>query len=387
MKRTILLGLVSVFGLGLLVSMTWVGVTHATDVRTGDKPTLASNETTDNSLYAAGDSVLVAGTVKGDLFCAGNNVDVTGIVEGDVICAGQAVRVTGTVLGDVRVAGSSVELSANVKGSVTVFGESMVVGRDAKVERDLTVAGARLKLEGVVSRDVLGGAETAVISGQIGRNFDAELNALTIDSSAIIGGSLAYAAPKQAEIATGAMIVGETHYTERTQQQNNAGAATRFWGALFGLASMLIIGLAALVGAPRALDAVAVTVRRRPLASFAGGAAVLLITPIISVLLMVSIFGILLGVAMLLTWIAALICSMTFGAYAVGWFVVEKLNWPSRGRRLASLLLGLMIMLLVGLVPLVGGLALFFLMVFGLGAMAVVAGSKLHPKKVAAKEA
>lgn len=387
MKRTILLSIVSIFGLGLLASMVWVGVGHATDIRTGSKPTLASNEVTDNSLYAAGDVIVVSGTVKGDVMCAGNNIDITGVVEGDVICGGQSVRVMGEVDGDVRVAGSSVEIGAEVTGNVTAFGESVVISSEAKLARDLTVGGARLKVEGEIGRDLLGGSETMVLAGKIGRNVDAEVNALTIDANNTIGGDLNYASPAKAQVADGAAITGEVRYTAREQERPDLTFAARMWGVLFGFVAMLLVGVAVLIGAPRAIDAAAVTIRRRPLAAFAGGAAVLLVVPITAILLMISVFGIPLGIVLLLLWVAALMSSLAIGAYGVGWLTVEKLNWPSRGRRLASLVLGLLIVFLVGQIPIIGGLFMFFVVITGLGSMAVLAASKLRTKKVANKKA
>jgi cytoskeletal protein CcmA (bactofilin family) len=381
MKRR-LLTLGVLLGLGLLASMAWVGVTHATDVRTGDKPLLASDETTDNSLYVAGNSVVVAGTVRGDLFCAGSNIDVTGTVEGDVICAGQSVRITGRVFGDIRAAGQNVEVTSEVDGAVTVFGESIVLGPEARVGRDVTLGGARVHLEGAIGRDVLGAAETIVMAAHIGRNFDAEVAALTIDSSTTVAGDLNYRSPVPAEIAQGATISGATRYTERASGEANTGTTMQFWGAVYGLIAMLMIGLALWAIAPRSLDALGAAVRTRTVASFAAGAAALILMPVVGVLLLITLFGIPLGLLLILLWVAGLLTSLVVGAYAVGWITIEKLGWPNRGRRLASLFIGLLIASLVGLVPVVGGVLVFLVMLCGLGAIAVVATGHLWPKKV-----
>lgn len=386
MKRKLLLTLGAVLGLGLVVSTAFVGVTHAADVRTGDRLTLASSETTDASMYAGGNTISVAGTVRGDLFCAGANIDITGTVEGDVICGGQAVRITGTVLGDVRVAGQSIEITANVQGSVTAMGESVIFGPESKVGRDVTVGGNRVHLEGAIGRDVLGGAEALSVAGTIGRTFDAEVAALTIDSKARIGGDLNYRSSAPAQIAGDAVISGQTHYTHRAQDQQQNAASTRFWGAMYGFVAMLIIGLAALVFAPRGLDAVGAAVRKRSVISFAAGAAVLIVMPLIGFVLLASVFGIPLAIILLMLWVAGLISSYVFGAYAIGWFAVEKLKWPKRGRRLASLLFGLIAMSLVSLIPIVGPVVIFLVMLTGMGALAVVAATRLKGGRAPVKE-
>lgn len=386
MKRNILLTLGAVFAFGLVVSATVVGVARAADVRTGDKPTLASSETTDSTLYAAGNSITVAGTVRGDLFCAGANIDITGTVEGDVICAGQTVRVAGTVLGDVRVAGQSIEIVSEVQGSVTAMGESVIFARESKIGRDVTVGGSRVHLEGAVGRDVLGGAEVVRIAGAVGRTFDAEVASLTLDSKARIGGDLNYSSASPAHIAGDAVVSGQTRYTHRVEDSQRDTASAYFWSAVYGFVAMLMIGLAALIFTPRALDAVGVAIRKRSGISFAVGAAVLVVTPIVGIVLLASVFGIPLAIILFMLWIAALISSYVFAAYALGWFAVEKLQWPKRGRRLASLIIGLLIMCIIGVVPLVGPVVIFLFMLTGMGALAFVSVTRLKGAKAPAKE-
>lgn len=384
MKRKLLLTLGAVFALGIVVSTAFAGVTHATDLRTGDKPTLATNETTDSTLYIAGSNILVAGTVRGDLFCAGANIDITGTVEGDVICAGQAVRITGKVLGDIRVAGQSIELTGDVQGSATAMGESVIFAPESNIVRDATVAGSRVHLEGTIGRDVLGGAESMQVSGKVGRSIDAEVLALTLDSTAQVGSDLNYRSESPAEIANGATIAGQTRFTE-IENNRQDGAALRFWAAVYGFVAMLIIGLAALLFAPRALDTVGAAVRTRSVFSFASGAALLIVVPLVCFVLLTSVFGIPLAIVAFLIWAAGLIASYVFAAYAIGWWAVAKFNWPKRGRRLASLVYGLLVMAVIGIIPVVGPVAIFLLMLVGFGALAVACSARLKGVKAPAK--
>lgn len=386
MKRKILITLGAIFAVGILASATFAGVARATDLRTGDRPILASNETSDSTLYIAGNDILVAGTVRGDVFCAGANVNITGIVEGDVICAGQAVRVTGKVLGDIRVAGQSIELTGDVQGSATAMGESVIFTPESNVARDATVGGSRVHLEGTIGRDVLGGAESMQVSGKVGRSIDAEVLALTLDSTAQVGSDLNYRSESQAKIATGATIAGQTRFTE-VENNKQDGAALRFWVAVYGFVAMLMIGLAALLFAPRALDGVGAAVRTRTVFAFASGAALLIVVPLVSLALLTSVFGIPLALILFMLWVAGLIASYVFAAYAIGWWAVEKFNWPKRGRRLASLVYGLLVMAVISIVPVVGPVVIFLLMLVGFGALAIAGYTRIKGVKAPVKPA
>jgi cytoskeletal protein CcmA (bactofilin family) len=379
MKRLIItIGMV--IGIGVLSSLTWAGVTHAADVRSGDAPSVSKGETINGSVYIAGRSVTIDGTVKGDVFCAGMNVFISGRVEGDVICAGQTVRVTGTVLGDVRVAGQQVDMGATVEGSATIGGQSVAFLPDAKIGRDLTLWGESIHLNGHIGRDVLGGGQQVIIAATVGRNVQLESEDVALDAAAKIGGDLSYRSPGQAKIDQGATISGKTSHQTTPPRQRYDGPAVAFWSAVYGFCSLLLIGLAALVISPRWFDSLGAAVRTRPLASFGYGAAMLIGAPIVAILLIATLIGLPLGFMTLLLWIAAMIASMAITAYAIGWIAVEKLAWPNRGRRLASLVVGLLILALLGLIPVIGAIVRLLALVFGLGAIAAALITRLRPQ-------
>lgn len=386
MKRLLLtLGLV--LGLGTLSSLAWVGISHAADFRGGDAPTISKSETIDGSAYLGGRTVTIDGTVKGDVFCAGQNVFVTGTVEGDVICAGQTLRVTGKVMGDVRVAGQQVDVGSAVSGSVTVAAESLNILPEANIGRDLTIGAQSLHLSGQIGRDVLSTSQDAIINATVGRNVQGEFENIALESKAKISGDFNYRSPDVARMADGATVSGQTKHETAEPRTHTDATTTKLGSTIFGFASLLLIGLAAIFIAPRWFDVAGEAVRTRPFGSFAYGAAVLFGVPIVAGLLFVTLIGLPLAFMLLLVWGAAMIGAMTITAYAVGWIVVEKLAWPSRGQRIASLLVGLLIMALVGLIPVIGGIAVFAALLFGLGSLALTLTTRLRPAHKTAKGA
>jgi hypothetical protein len=268
-----------------------------------------------------------------------------------------------------------------------MFGDSLVTGTEAKIGRDVTLGGSSGYLQGLIGRDVLGGGQKVTVVGEIGRNMSAEVQNLTLDSKSKIGGNLDYRGPNTARINTGAMVVGETHYTEESDKSQTSTATVIFWGVVYGFISLLLVGLAGILIAPRVMDVFGAAIRTRPLSSFSAGAAVLLVLPLLAILLFASLFGVPLAIILLLSWIVGLMLSAVIASYAIGWFAIEKLGWPPRARRLASLVTGLLIFTLIGLVPFVGGIVAFVLMLCGLGAIAIAMGNKLFPPKASKQTA
>lgn len=386
MKR-LLLSLGLLVGLGVLGSFAWVGVSHAADIRSGDAPSVGKGETIDGSVYIGGRTVTIDGTVKGDVFCAGLDVYVNGTVEGDVICAGRTVRVSGKVMGDVRVAGQQVDVSATVAGSATLAGESLSMTPEATIGRDVTLGVQSVRLNGTIGRDLLGGGQDVILNATIGRNALIDFQNVALESKTKIGGDLTYRSPDTAQKDDAATVTGQTKHEVTERDTKSTDTATKLGSTVFGFGSMLLIGIFAILVAPRWFDVVGASVRTRPFASFAYGAAVLFGVPMVCGLLFVTLIGLPLAFILLLLWIAAMISAMTITAYALGWIVVEKLAWPSRGQRIASLLVGLLFMALIGLIPVIGGIALFASLLFGLGSLAITLTTKLRPHKMAKKGA
>jgi|GEM_PF-2191612 len=371
MKRKAMLSVGITLGLGLLLSLTWVGISHAIDVRTGAKPTLAAGDTTDSSLYAVGDDILIAGTVKGDLYCMGANIEVVGTVEGDVLCAGQSIRVSGKVLGDVRIAAQQIDLAADVDGSATLLGDSVILDHDGRVTRDMTMLGNRLDLEGAVGRDTLAKGSALTVSGTIGRNVNAHAQDVTLTAKSHIVGDFDYKSQNEAGVAKTALVDGATHYTHDAGRRPAETLQAVVSSGLYIFFSLVFLGGVMLLAAPRKFETISQTVQQRPLLSFGAGFLAIVATPIIGILLAITGVGFPLGVVLLLAWAIGLVVALPFSAYALGWLITRQFNWPARGRRAVNLLLGLLLIIVLSSLPMIGAIVAIISEVCGFGAVLV----------------
>ena len=126
--------------------------------------------TRDATLFQAGFSPVNSADVKGLLFLAGNEVSVTGSSEYAFI-AGNAVMIDGSCLNDAFLGA----LHLNITGSVG---------------RDLYAAASELTLSGSVGRDVFAIAGTVILDGEIGGNVYLEAGEVQISDSAKIAGTV-----------------------------------------------------------------------------------------------------------------------------------------------------------------------------------------------------
>lgn len=349
------------------------GVAQATDFRSGDAPVIGKNEKIDHSVYIGGRDVVVAGTVHGDVYCGGQQVEISGFVEGDVICGAQNVKISGRVDGDVRVGGQFVDVSGEVTGSLTAGGQVVTIGSTGKIGKDATVGAADLKVNGIIGRDLVGGASTFSLTSKVVRDVTLGTETTTI-SGGEIGGSLTYYSDKDVVINNG-KVTGEVTKKQPAENKHKVefSAADYTRGAIMAFVSAVVLGLGIMLLTPKTLGTVSDRIKKSTFVSLGVGLLALILTPMLCVLLAITVVGALLAFVIFLLWLVALISAMTFGSYTLGTVITNKLQIKEMWRGATSLLLGLLAVSLVALIPFVGGLVVFIVMLFGLGGTTLLA--------------
>lgn len=232
-------------------------------------------------------------------------------------------------------------------GTVVVFNGPVVI--EGTVTDSVVVFNGRTEISGTVQEDVV------VFNGR-----------LLIRSGAEVGGDVA--SQQSPEIEDGATVRGSVQNIANRIDWENLGFAGRVaWWIGYSVSS-LVLGLLMLLFAPRLDPAIVDVVRTRMGAGFGFGAAAFFLTPIVAVILLVTIVGIPLGIFVLLGLALIYTVGYVVGALALGRLLVK----PPASRFLAFLA-GLGILRLVALIPVAGGLAWLVTAIFGLGALGVAA--------------
>ena len=344
----------------------------AADIRSGDV-TIAQSETINDDLYVFGNNINILGTVRGDVIAAGSIVTIAGMVTGNVNAAGNAITVSGHVVGSVRAAGNTIAIDGRVEGDVVAAGSTVAVSSGAQIGRDLISGTGSVTISGPVGRDVRGSAGTLVIDGHVGRDATVEVTTLRLTDRAVVDGSVSYGSKNEAIRAPGAVVQGKF---ERREPQNAAPVtpaptATAI-DLLKGLAGLLILGLLLVVLVPGFMRRTSEALAVNPWASVGLGVAVLIGIPIFAVLAFIVgafIGGWWIGLVALALYLAAIAISLPVAAVAIGRWVLARVNLA---RDLpVALVVGVIVLVLLSVIPYVGGLIAFFACLLGLGAMAL----------------
>jgi hypothetical protein len=343
-KKSILVSL----AIGLLLISIPV-VTLAAEYRAAGSIVVGQEEVVNDDIYIAGGEATVNGTVNGDLFIWAGIVEINGQVNGDVIAAGGEITVNGEINDDLRLAGGIVTISNKVKGDLMIGAGTVTIGNEALVSGETYVGSGTLRIDG----------EVQAIKAGVGR--------LEIGSSAKVNDGITYYSEEEGSISDEATILGNTNFNRVENRTDYGVSATAKATSLLGA---LIIALIAVYYLPNFSSSVGKDWRERPWHNLLWGFLTLIVLPIAAIFLMATVIGLPLGFGIaiiypIFIYLAMIVASVGLGLCIENYFGKKKKDNPDW----VSVVIGLLVYYLVGLIPLLGGLINFVFMLIGLGAL------------------
>jgi cytoskeletal protein CcmA (bactofilin family) len=330
--------------------------------------------------FRAGGEIRVEDGVDGDLWAAGGSLSVGGLVAGNVTAATGDCTTSGNITGSLRLAAGTTTVQGRVGRNLTFAGGRLNLTGGSLVEGDLTAGVGELLVGGEVEGALRAAARRVVVSGTVQGPALVTAAKLEILPGARLEGGLTFRGPGEPLIHPGAFVA------------RNAAPPVWLEGFPRRMIRILAVALSLLVVGPLFLGALLllvapgycqVTVQNllaHPLPSIGLGMAFLLATPVVALLLVVTLVGAPLGLILLAAYPLALLTGLLLGLFATGEGILRLAGRPggtTRGRLVADFALGLSTVALAGITPLAGPL-LTVVVAAGLGA--VVLGLHLRRK-------
>jgi len=344
---------------------------HALEIRHDEKTVyIPADETIGDTLVVFGETVEVDGNVTGDVIAVGSRVSIRGHVGGQVFTAGQSVTIDGEVDGSVL--GFATETlgitSPRIARNLYGIASTVDLGRRAKIEQNAVIAGERVQLAGAVGRDVFAGGENVEVSGGVGGNLTAYAKQISLLAPARIAGNVNAHVSRadRLTVSPSAVIGGElkTELMPSHQQANKYRTGEFYLFQLLRFAAAFLTGAIVLTLVP-GLRRVELDSAGDALTAGGVGLVALVATPIIAVLIAITMIGLPLGAFGLLLWLVSIYLAKVVLAQFVG---ARFLEAPGKPRHYTmALALGLALVIVVVNLPFVGGLLDFVLTILGLG--------------------
>ena len=334
---------------------------------------LPPGETVNEDFFAAGNSITLSGTVNGDAYLAGGNILVDGTINGSLLAFGGTINVTGNVTEGIRVIAGQLIVSGQVGGNMTVVGGTANLTSGANINGSLVALAGSVSVFAPLGRGISAGVGQMTIASTVGGNIFAYVGQLILTPNARVAGNLTYWSDMQAQIQEGAQVIGTTTRNvppareprEPVDRARIQAALTRaaFIVRLVDFVSALVIGLLLIYVSPFFTQRTVETIRKEPWKSLGVGLLALIVTPIIVFILMALIVGIPLALVLLAIYLISLYISRIFVVLLVGELILKNVA------RAWALVLGLVLYEVITLIPFLGPLVVFFVFLFGLGAI------------------
>lgn len=345
---------------------------------------LPANEVRDGWYFAAGDQVIIEGTVNGDAYVAGGIVEVNGTINGDLLVAGGQVTVSGKVSDDIRAGGGSLRFDGKVGKNITAAGGSITFGKAAETGGNILAAGGSIQLGGKIEGSARIAAGDFSVSGNVGKDVDFVGENFSVLEGARINGNLNVRMEDTslAEVAAGT-VRGSVNFAEaewRPHRKILGFQPAHFWFKIFWALSLLATGLVCVLVFPKQFSGVGTNIFYSPGKSFVWGVVTLIGLPVVAILLCLTVIGIPLalftGVAFLwLAYLSQLGFGVVLGQSAFGGFHLDQSGWWGLFWKFA---VGLLIVQILTFVPYLRTLVIVAGLLFGVGAIVMVLKEELQ---------
>lgn len=318
-----------------------------------------------DDVYAAGSTVDIDAVVSGDVVAAGGDLFIANHIKGDVNVAGGSVHIRGDIQDDVRTAGGEISVDANIADDLIAAGGKINVSAATTVGGVAWLAGGDVHVAGTINKNLVIAAANVRLSGIAHGDVIIEGGEIQILEGAIIDGDLHYKSPNQANIHSSATIAGKVTYEHVEWDGSHRGEG------LFFVITMVVASIVLFKLFPGFTLSAVGRISADPLKSLGAGLLALIVIPVIAVLLISIVLGVWVGLSLLAFYFVALISGFLVACFFVGDRGAKLLNKEvgTSRRRLISTTIAIIALGFIKLIPVIGGLLLFALLLLGFGAV------------------
>jgi len=326
-----------------------------------------------HDFYAANREVNVQATIDGDFVAAGQRIIVDGEVTGDIIGAAQEIEIRGAVGDDVRASGQYIHITAPVAGHIVAAGQSVTVDQD--VGDWAWLAGSTVALQGSVGGDLKILAQATDINSEIDGSVEVTGDELRLGPNAVVHGQVRWRSENEAEINPGAQIDGDFIHEPLPDYADELDSGG---GIVFTL-GLIIAVVAFFLLFSHPLRTSADRIAAHPGISLVLGFVVLVSTPILVLILLISGFGAWLGLAILGVYFAVLLIGVLAGLFAVSDLALRRLRPnPAIWHALAAIIVTIVAVGLLTNVPYLGAITVLLIWLLGVGSICWLSWVVLH---------
>lgn len=322
-------------------------------------------EYADSDVYLINNNISFNKNVTGNVYIMGQNVEITSSwINGNVFVMGNKVTIKGSISGSIYVMGQTVDIETEGVGTVYALAQELNLGNSTNIANDLKASAETINIDGNVYREIyIAGKDINVsnTAGYVGKGKVYYSDSIT-DENGILGNIeiVKTEDSKKIEDTVKTAIVGATI---RTKIINTISAALVIVVIYFMVRNRFIENEEA------SANAIAKTVL--------SGFAWLVCTPFVFILLLCTVIGIPLALMLLVLYCIALYITVPVASLKIGSLISNNLKQENKLLIMVYAICAYIVIELISIIPILGGLVKFLVVLYGLGIfMKVIFSSK-----------
>lgn len=310
------------------------------------KSTIETNEKIDKDSFLLGNNVKVNGVINGIGFIAGNNIEIKGNLDYGFIT------------------GKSININGNIKNSLYLAGKNINLNKDSNIEKETFIIGENITLDGNFNKDI------KIIGKNITIKENTKINNITINAEKIIikensniKGTLKYNENANIKISNKDNINKIKQTKSITFEKNKTSDVLKSTLNLVITFAVLTITLPVVIEKTNILYK-GIKVKNY-LKNIGIGLLLLICTPLICILLLMSNIGISLGLILSAIYAIALYLSYIIAGYILGNLLLRK-AFKFEINDILTGIIGIIILKLLILIPIIGAVITLLALTTGL---------------------
>ena len=308
------------------------------------------------------ENVLVNYDIIGSSVIGGYNVTITNKIDGAALILGNSINVNSNIE-YALITGQDITVNGKIKDAL-IFGNSIVLNESSNIERDIIIYGNNIEISGLINRDVtIYGSNVKIDSVQIAGDIKITADNIDITENSVIMGKLSYnddAILEKAETSS----IGEIEVFERVIDRDPTFIEMVI-EHLIKLVSLLVIFVVMMLIIPKLFNNIGNS-KNEIVRNMGYGIISLIVIPIIALILMLTKFGLPLGLILLVLYLISIYISTIVTGYLLGNIIWNKFIKIKKTIYLEGLL-GITILYIISLIPYVGTAIYFISLIISMG--------------------
>ena len=331
-----------------------------------------------NNIFAAAARVNITGKANEDVYVAGALVSIDTQTNGNLYAAGSNVVVKGKIKGKAFIAGADLTIDADIQDELKAAAASIIISQNTKLATNSSLAAALIEFNGNANNELSLYADEVIFKGNASGSVVIEGRKVELDETATINGDLIIRSSEEAIISPDANITGKL--TQLGPEDSKHADSSDGAGFILALSlSIFILGIVLIIFTRGFVEQGITMFRTKPGKSLLWGFVVFFGIPTFVILAMISIIGIPIGLAFLLLLPFLLLLGLTSASLALSdWMLNRKTQPKKTAQRLLFFALGVILLVLIGFIPIVGGVLIWLALLLGLGAVSITFASSLN---------